>query len=113
MIALFACEACEIALLAIVVKTALACGSNARAGGDTANGSHDKCGLASGDSGDTTKKACKHRAEEHKDEQQYSQGLERPEEDFCPICALPLCRSANPASNGRSWTIIPRSACAA
>ena len=34
------------------------------------------------------KKACKQRAAELKDEQLYSQGLERPEGDFCPICTL-------------------------
>ena len=36
------------------------------------------------------KKACKKRAAELKDEQLYSQGLERPEGDFCPICTLPI-----------------------
>ena len=36
------------------------------------------------------KKACKQRAAELKDEQLYSQGHERPEEDFCPICSLPI-----------------------
>ena len=36
------------------------------------------------------KKACKQRAAELKDEQLYSQGLERPEEHFCPICTLPI-----------------------
>ena len=36
------------------------------------------------------KKACKQRAAEIKDEQLYSQGLERPEGDFCPICTLPI-----------------------
>ena len=36
------------------------------------------------------KKACKKRATELKDEQLYSQGHERPEGDFCPICALPI-----------------------
>ena len=36
------------------------------------------------------KKACKQRAAELKDEQLYSQGLERPEGDFCPICTLPI-----------------------
>ena len=34
------------------------------------------------------KKACKQRAAELKDEQLYSQGLERPEGHFCPICTL-------------------------
>ncbi|EJK47406.1 hypothetical protein THAOC_33872 [Thalassiosira oceanica] len=34
------------------------------------------------------KKACKQRVAELKDEQLYSQGLERPEGDFCPICNL-------------------------
>ena len=34
------------------------------------------------------KKVCKQRAAEIKDEQLYSQGHERPEGDFCPICAL-------------------------
>ncbi|EJK64208.1 hypothetical protein THAOC_15081, partial [Thalassiosira oceanica] len=32
----------------------------------------------------------KQRAAELKDEQLYSQGLERPEGDFCPICTLPI-----------------------
>ena len=36
------------------------------------------------------KKACKQRAAELKDGQLYSQGLERPEGDFCPICTLPI-----------------------
>ncbi|EJK43963.1 hypothetical protein THAOC_37543 [Thalassiosira oceanica] len=36
------------------------------------------------------KKACKQRAAEIKDEQLYSQGHERPEGDFCPICTLPI-----------------------
>jgi len=35
------------------------------------------------------KKACKQRAAELKDDQLYSQGHERPEGEFCPICALP------------------------
>ena len=36
------------------------------------------------------KKACEHRALELKDEELYSQGHERPEGDFCPICTLPI-----------------------
>ena len=36
------------------------------------------------------KKACKQRVAELRDEQLYSQGLERPEEDSCPICTLPI-----------------------
>ena len=36
------------------------------------------------------KKACKQRAAELRDEQLYSQGLERPEGDSCPICTLPI-----------------------
>jgi len=36
------------------------------------------------------KKACKQRAEELKDEQLYSQGRERSEDDFCMICTLPI-----------------------
>ncbi|EJK61691.1 hypothetical protein THAOC_17774, partial [Thalassiosira oceanica] len=36
------------------------------------------------------KKACKRRAAELKDEQLYSQGQERPDGDFCPICTLPI-----------------------
>ena len=36
------------------------------------------------------KRACKKRAAELKDEQLYSQGHERPEGDFCPICTLPM-----------------------
>ena len=41
------------------------------------------------------KKACKQRAAELKDEQLYSQGHERPEGDFCPICTLPIPISMN------------------
>ena len=36
------------------------------------------------------KKACRQRVAELKDEQLYSQGHERPEGDFCPICTLPV-----------------------
>ncbi|EJK43964.1 hypothetical protein THAOC_37542 [Thalassiosira oceanica] len=36
------------------------------------------------------KKACKRRAAELKDERLYSQGHERSEGDFCPICTLPI-----------------------
>ena len=36
------------------------------------------------------KKACKKRAEELKDERLYSEGHERMEDDFCPICTLPI-----------------------
>ena len=36
------------------------------------------------------KKACKKRAAELKDEQLYSQGHERQDGDFCPICTLPI-----------------------
>ena len=36
------------------------------------------------------KKACKQRVAELKDEKLYSQGHERPEGDFCPICTLPI-----------------------
>ena len=36
------------------------------------------------------KEACKKRAAELKDERLYSQGQERPEGDFCPICTLPI-----------------------
>ena len=36
------------------------------------------------------KKACNKRAAELKDECLYTQGLERPEGDFCPICTLPI-----------------------
>ncbi|EJK67172.1 hypothetical protein THAOC_11831 [Thalassiosira oceanica] len=36
------------------------------------------------------KRACKQRAAELKDEQLYSQGHERLEGDFCPICTLPI-----------------------
>ncbi|EJK77894.1 hypothetical protein THAOC_00243 [Thalassiosira oceanica] len=36
------------------------------------------------------KKACKQRVAELKDEQLYSQGHERLEGDFCPICTLPI-----------------------
>ncbi|EJK61569.1 hypothetical protein THAOC_17921 [Thalassiosira oceanica] len=36
------------------------------------------------------KKACKQRAAELKDEELYSQGHERAEGDFCPICTLPI-----------------------
>ena len=41
------------------------------------------------------KKACKKRAAEIKDEQLYSQGLERHEGHFCPICTLPIPLSVN------------------
>ena len=36
------------------------------------------------------KKACKERAAELKDEKLYSQGHERPEGEFCPICSLAI-----------------------
>ena len=36
------------------------------------------------------KKVCKQRAAELKDKRLYSQGVERPEGAFCPICALPI-----------------------
>ncbi|EJK67098.1 hypothetical protein THAOC_11912, partial [Thalassiosira oceanica] len=36
------------------------------------------------------KKACKQRAAELKDERLFSQGRERPEAHFCPICTLPI-----------------------
>ena len=36
------------------------------------------------------KKACKQRAAEIKDKHLYSQGHERPEGHFCPICTLPI-----------------------
>ena len=36
------------------------------------------------------KRACNQRAAELRDEQLYSQGLERPEGDFCSICTLPI-----------------------
>ncbi|EJK43788.1 hypothetical protein THAOC_37735, partial [Thalassiosira oceanica] len=36
------------------------------------------------------RKACKQRVAELKDEQLYSQGHERPEGDYCPICSLPI-----------------------
>ena len=36
------------------------------------------------------KKACKQRAAELRDEQLYSRGHDRMEEDFCPICTLPI-----------------------
>ncbi|EJK51173.1 hypothetical protein THAOC_29678, partial [Thalassiosira oceanica] len=36
------------------------------------------------------KKVCKQRVAELRDEQLYSQGLKRPEGDFCPICNLPI-----------------------
>ena len=36
------------------------------------------------------KKACKKRAADLKDERLYSQGHERPEGDFCPICTQPI-----------------------
>ena len=36
------------------------------------------------------KKACKKRAAELKDKRLYSQGLERHEGDFCPLCTLPI-----------------------
>ncbi|EJK71456.1 hypothetical protein THAOC_07100 [Thalassiosira oceanica] len=45
------------------------------------------------------KKACKQRVAELKDEQLYSQGLERPEGDFCPICTLPIPLQMNEHSS--------------
>jgi len=36
------------------------------------------------------KKLCKKRAAELKDKRLYGQGHERPEEEFCPICTLPV-----------------------
>ena len=36
------------------------------------------------------RKACKLRAAELKDEKLYGQGHERPENDFCHICTLPI-----------------------
>ena len=36
------------------------------------------------------KKACRQRAAELKDEQLFSQGHQRPEGEFCPICTLPI-----------------------
>ena len=36
------------------------------------------------------KRTCRQRAAELEDEQLYSQGHERPEGDFCPICTLPI-----------------------
>ncbi|EJK48400.1 hypothetical protein THAOC_32803, partial [Thalassiosira oceanica] len=36
------------------------------------------------------KKTCKQRAAELEDKRLYSQGHERPEGDFCPICTLPI-----------------------
>ncbi|EJK57054.1 hypothetical protein THAOC_22942 [Thalassiosira oceanica] len=45
------------------------------------------------------KKACKQRAAELKEEQLYSQGRERQEGDFCPICTLPLPLPMNEHSN--------------
>ncbi|EJK52429.1 hypothetical protein THAOC_28291, partial [Thalassiosira oceanica] len=36
------------------------------------------------------KKACRARAAELRDERLYGQGLERPEDDSCPICTLPI-----------------------
>ena len=50
------------------------------------------------------KRACEQRALELelKDEQLYSQGLERPEGDFCPICTLPLPLPINENSGFRA-----------
>ncbi|EJK60907.1 hypothetical protein THAOC_18674 [Thalassiosira oceanica] len=45
------------------------------------------------------RKACKQRAAELKDEKLYSQGLERPERDYCSICTLPIphgCKKKDP-----------------
>ena len=36
------------------------------------------------------RETCKERADELKDEKLYSQGLERPEGDFCPLCLLAI-----------------------
>jgi len=71
------------------------------------------------------KKACKKRAAELQDEQLYSQGHERPEGDFCPICTLPIplpmdehslfnaccmkriCEGCNHAAQGRGMHDCP------
>ncbi|EJK48867.1 hypothetical protein THAOC_32303 [Thalassiosira oceanica] len=45
------------------------------------------------------KKACKQRVAELKDEKLYSQGLERPEGDFCSICTLPIPMPMNEHSS--------------
>ena len=47
------------------------------------------------------KKASKKRAADLKDEQLYSKGQERMEEDFCPICTLPI----DPVSDGGAFGI--------
>ncbi|EJK70782.1 hypothetical protein THAOC_07831 [Thalassiosira oceanica] len=41
------------------------------------------------------KKACKRRVAELKDEQLYSQGHERSEDAFCPLCTLPIALPMN------------------
>ena len=45
------------------------------------------------------KKACKERAAVLKDEKLYDQGHDLPEEDFCPICTLPIPLPANEHSD--------------
>ena len=45
------------------------------------------------------KKACKQRSAELKDERLYSQGHERSEEEFCPICTQPVPIPTNKHSN--------------
>ena len=45
------------------------------------------------------RKACKLRAAELKDEKLYGQGHERPENDFCPICTLPIPFPVNKCSS--------------
>ncbi|EJK56328.1 hypothetical protein THAOC_23814 [Thalassiosira oceanica] len=62
----------------------MARGSNAHAGDTVVGGGN------SGDSAGEEDELVKQRAAELKDEQLYSQGHERPEGDFCPICTLPI-----------------------
>jgi len=62
----------------------MARGSNAHAGDTVVGGGN------SGDSAGEEDELVKQRAAELKDEQLYSQGHERPEGDFCPLCTLPI-----------------------
>jgi len=55
------------------------------------------------------KKACKQRAAELKDEKLYSQGHERPEGDFCPICTLPIPLSTSKHSD--FWVCCMKRVC--
>ncbi|EJK45863.1 hypothetical protein THAOC_35500 [Thalassiosira oceanica] len=65
--------------------------SSSRAAWPAASSSTVAC-TARGPTASSTRRhaSCKQRAAELKDEKMYSQGHERPEGDFCPICTLPI-----------------------